>query len=383
MVEITAGVRQFSVGQQTSQRAAQGGFAQHPVDLGRSGVAGGLQGDVQARHVNGRHAYGFGLNSPGKFRQQPFDATGKACGHRNHRLERRTGTAQVFVVIGIDDRLIVHRRVDGGDRHVLQAKGLVQHAQQRHAAVGGAGGVGDQPLGAIQAILVDPVDHCGVDICLTGHGLGEQHPRRTGVEKTLGIGAGVVGTGTLQHQIDVERRPVDPFRGGTAQDFHAVAIDMQTIAVDLHLTGKTPVGGVEACQVFNAGHIGQVVDRDDLETRLRPPLEQRSQDATTNSAVAVECHFVGTRLRHGVLELLSANNAKPSVGAGLPAIDRKAVATPAITFHWQKRDLRFLRLLGSRSRASPLLHRARGDEHRAPGLSLPAALQPYPGHSPG
>ncbi|MNT33815.1 hypothetical protein D3C72_1697610 [compost metagenome] len=144
MVEITTGVRQLGVGQQTFERAAGGSLAQDPVDFGGVGVANGLHRNVEARHVHRRHTYGFGLNSSGKFRQQTFDAARQTSGHRDHRLERRTGAAQVLVVIGIDHRLIVHRRVNRGDRHVFQANGLVQQTQQRHAAVGGAGGVGHQ-----------------------------------------------------------------------------------------------------------------------------------------------------------------------------------------------------------------------------------------------
>ncbi|MNM95889.1 hypothetical protein D3C81_1083480 [compost metagenome] len=206
------------------------------------------------------------------------------------------------MVIGIDHRLIVHRRVNRGDRHILQANRLVQQTQQRHAAVGGAGRVGHQQLVAGQAILVHAVDDGGVDIRLAGHRLGKQHARGAGVEETLAVFASVISAGALQHQIDAQGRPIDAFGGGTAQDLHAVAINMQTIAVDLHITGKTPVSGVEACQVFDAGHVGQIVDRDNFKPGFLASLEQRTQDATTNPAVAVECNFVGTRLRHGVLD---------------------------------------------------------------------------------
>ncbi|MNZ82042.1 hypothetical protein D3C78_1007290 [compost metagenome] len=203
-------------------------------------------------------------------------------------------------MVGVDHRLVVHRRVDGGDLHVLDTECLVQHTQQRHAAVGGARCVGHQALVAGQAGLVDAVDHRGIDVGLAGHWLREQHPRRAGVEETLAIGAGVVGAGALQHQVDVQGGPVDAFGGGTAHHLHAVAIDMQTVAIDLHLTGETPVGGVEACQVFQAGLVGQVVQRDDLETGLCPPLEQRAQDTAADTAITVECNFVGTQVGHSL-----------------------------------------------------------------------------------
>ncbi|MNT98341.1 hypothetical protein D3C72_2409080 [compost metagenome] len=84
--------------------------------------------------------------------------------------------------------------MNGGDRDVLEAEGLVEQPQQRHAAVGGAGRVGHQAFRAGQAMLVDTVDHRGIDIRLTGHRLREQHPWRTRVKKALAVCPRVVGT---------------------------------------------------------------------------------------------------------------------------------------------------------------------------------------------
>ena len=300
VVEITTGVGQLGVGQQPLERPGQRRLAQYPVDLGCGGVASGLQGDVQARDVDRRHAYRFGLDSPGKFREQTLDAARKAGGHRNHRLERRTGTAQVFMVIGVDHWLVVHGRVNGGDLYIVDAKCLIQHPQQRYTAVGGARSIGDQPLSAGQAVLVDAVHHRGIDVSLAGHGLGEQHPWRTGLEKALAIGTGVVGAGTLQDQVHVQGRPVDAFGRGAAHHLHAIAIDVQAIAIDLDLAGKAPMGGVEAGEVFQAGLVGQVVECDDLEIGPAAPLEQRAQNTAADTAITVECNFIGTQVGHSL-----------------------------------------------------------------------------------
>ena len=106
---------------------------------------------------------------------------------------------------------------------------------------------------------------------------------------------------------------------------------MQTIAVDLHLTGETPVGGVEACQVFQAGQIGQIVQCNDLEARLRPSLDQCAQDTAADATVTVECNFVGTRMGHagltyrkrcmtiaGQARSHASQHSRAGVGAGLP-----------------------------------------------------------------
>ncbi|MNE31732.1 hypothetical protein D3C80_1253130 [compost metagenome] len=202
------------------------------------------------------------------------------------------------MVVGIDHGLVVHRRVDGGNGDVLQTHGLVEKFQQGHTAVGGAGGVGHQFLGAAQAVLVDSVDDGGIDVRLAAHGLGEQHPRRAGSEEALGVLAMGVLAGALQHQVHAQGGPVDAFRLGMAQHLHAIAIDMQAIAVHPHFAGKSAVGGVEAGQVFDAGLVGQVVQRDDLEARPVTALVERTQHAAADAAVAVEGDFEGA-IGHG------------------------------------------------------------------------------------
>ncbi len=192
------------------------------------------------------------------------------------------------MVVGVDHGLVVHRRVDGGNGDVLQTHHLVEKFQQRHAAVGGAGRIGHQALAAIEAILVDPVDDGGVDIRLAGHGLRQQHAWRTGSDETLRLAAGDVLPGALQQQVDIQRGPVDRFRLALAQHLHAIAVDVQAVAVDLHLTRETPMSGVETGQVLDAGLIGQVIEGDDFQARPIPALMQRAQHAATDAAVAVE-----------------------------------------------------------------------------------------------
>lgn len=48
------------------------------------------------------------------------------------------------------------------------------------------------------------------------------------------------------------------------------------------------MGGVEAGQVLDAGLVGQVVQRDDLEAQLLRALVQRAQDAAADTAIAIE-----------------------------------------------------------------------------------------------
>ena len=124
---------------------------------------------------------------------------------------------------------------------------------------------------------------------------------RACIDKALGIGTTGVLAGAFEQQVDIQRRPVDGFRAGLTQHLHAVAVDMQAIAVDLHLTGETPVGGVETRQVFNAGLVGQVIQRDDFQLCPGAPLMQRTQHAAADTAITVEGNSIGA-LGHGGLD---------------------------------------------------------------------------------
>ncbi|KAI1695457.1 hypothetical protein Ddc_21215 [Ditylenchus destructor] len=68
--------------------------------------------------------------------------------------------------------------------------------------------------------------------------------------------------------------------------------------------GKRPWVESKRVRYFDARHVGKIIDRNNFKPGIRPSLEQSTQDATTNAAVAVECNFVATRLRHGVLDYL-------------------------------------------------------------------------------
>ena len=65
-----------------------------------------------------------------------------------------------------------------------------------------------------------------------------RHAGCSGGQKALAIGPGVVDTGAFQHQIDVQRVPVDAFGRRAAEHFDDVIVDMQKIAFDPHFAGK-------------------------------------------------------------------------------------------------------------------------------------------------
>ncbi len=212
------------------------------------------------------------------------------------------------MVVGVDHRLVVHRRVNGRDGGELDAHRVIEQLEQRHAAVGGAGGVGHQPLGAAQLPLIDAHHHGGVDIRRTGHRLGKQYPRHTRRKETLAIGTAGVGAGTLQHQIDVECPPVDGFRRRCTQHLHTVAVQVQAVALHAHVAGKAAVSGVEAGEVFQAGHVGQVVEGNELKIEGGAALIECTQHATADAAVAVESDAIGMGVGHGFSSVLQVES---------------------------------------------------------------------------
>src|SRR5690606_29186418 len=101
-------------------------------------------------------------------------------------------------------------------------------------------------------------------------------------------------------------------------------VQVQAVAVDPHFTWKTPMGGVEAGQVFDAGLIGQVVERDDVQIALAT-LIQGAQHATADAAVTVEGNFVGTILGH-----LGLPGYTPLEGRRLEAGRKSSSVPPAV-----------------------------------------------------
>jgi len=58
------------------------------------------------------------------------------------------------------------------------------------------------------------------------------------------------------------------------------------------------MGRVEPGQILQAGLVGQVVQRDDLDARIGASLDQGAQDAAADAAVTIECNLVGARWVH-------------------------------------------------------------------------------------
>ncbi|MGK8470117.1 hypothetical protein ACRS34_03985 [Stutzerimonas stutzeri] len=59
------------------------------------------------------------------------------------------------------------------------------------------------------------------------------------------------------------------------------------------------MSGIEAGEVFQAGHVGQVVEGNELEIEGSAALIEGTQHAATDAAVTVEGDAIGTGVGHG------------------------------------------------------------------------------------
>ena len=157
------------------------------------------------------------------------------------------------MVIGVQHGLVVHCRVDGGDRAAVYAHRLVQGPDHRHDGVGGAGRGGHDTVVALQGLVVYPVDHRGIHVGLSG--LGKKYA--PGALPQVLFRGGPIGerAAAFQHDIDTEFAPGQIADIGLAQQGDGIAIDPQLPVIALQGAGKAPMGGVVAGQVQHGAGI--------------------------------------------------------------------------------------------------------------------------------
>jgi len=177
-----------------------------------------------------------------ELRQEPLDALGETGSHGNHRLHRRARAAQVRVVVAVDERLVVHHRMQHGEEDVTDAERALQLGEHRHHRVGGAGGVRDDALLRREAVVIDAEDDREIDVLRAVAGEGEQHAPAARIEKALELGTARIAPRTFEEDVDPDRAPVDLFRRQRMADADLVAVDHQAVPARFDTPGKHPVG---------------------------------------------------------------------------------------------------------------------------------------------
>ena len=101
--------------------------------------------EIHCRYVDGRHPYRNRLELAGEVGEDSLQPLCQLGVNRDDGLAGSTGSTQVTVV-GIDDLLIMHGRMNCRNSTTIYLEFSMQCFDDRDHAVGGTGGVGDDPL---------------------------------------------------------------------------------------------------------------------------------------------------------------------------------------------------------------------------------------------
>ena len=282
MIEITAGQRLIADPQKASQPTFRGSqqSAIHRIHRCRLAT---VYGHFHRRDIVGRDAQGTGGKFPVQSRQNTADARGEAGIHRNHRQAGGAGFAQIRMVVGIQHRLIIHGRMDGGNGARFNAEGAVQHVDNRHNAVGGTGGGGGDMGFCVQLTVID-TKYYSRNIRLS-------RLRQQGIVGpllqmgTYGVAA-VIMAGAFQHQI--HPRPMHILQRFVMGHRNAITFHHQRAVRRRHLARKATVGTVVLGQVNNRCQIRGLVNGHNLHLTAIVGFIQGSQYAAPDATITID-----------------------------------------------------------------------------------------------
>ena len=132
-------------------------------------------------------------------------------------------------MIGVNYRLVIHRRVNGGDHTGLDTELIIEHFNHWHHTVGGAGGAGDYGFVAAENMLIDAIDNGGIDSGFSW--LGKQHALGATADMLLGGLTIGEGAAAFQYYIDLEFCPGQLLNVRLVNNSDAVAINGHPVLV--------------------------------------------------------------------------------------------------------------------------------------------------------
>ena len=155
-----------------------------------------------------------------------------------------------------------------------------------HHAVGGTGGVGDDPLPSRQHLMVHPVDYGRIHIRIRR--MGEEHLARPRPKMQFGIGPGAEYPGAVQHHIHPQRPPGQARRIPLGEQGDEILPHQHAVARELHRIAEAAVAGVEAGEVHHGFGGRQLVDGDYLKLVIAAALVEGPQHVATDAPVSVD-----------------------------------------------------------------------------------------------
>ena len=205
---------------------------------------------------------------------------------------RRTGAPEV-AVRRVLEPLVGRVRVDRGHQAAIDPDRLVQHLGDRREAVRRARRVRDDVVvvGVVDLVEVDAERDGGVRL---GGGRGDDHLLGAGLEVLGGVVALREEPGRLDHDLGPEVAPRQRGRVLLGEHLHLAAVDGQRAVAHLDGARERPVHRVVLEQVRERPRVRDVVDRDDLDVRVR--LLRCAEHVAADPAEAVDPDSYGHQL---------------------------------------------------------------------------------------
>ena len=167
----------------------------------------------------------------------------------------------------VEQLLIVRVRVNRRHPAAAQAERLVQHLRDRREAVGGARRVrNDRVLRRVVRVVVDAEHQGEVGVLRRRR---DDHLLRAAGEVLCGIVALREEAGRFDHDVDAQFAPGEGGRIALREDLEVRVADPQAVSFHLHVGFEVAEDGVVLEEVRQRFRVGDVVDRDELDVRVR------------------------------------------------------------------------------------------------------------------
>ena len=179
----------------------------------------------------------------------------------------------------IDQLLVAGVCVDGLHQALLDTERIVEHLDQRHEAVGGAAGVGDDLLGLeVEVLVVDAVDERGVGPVARS---GDDDQRGTGGKVVRGGVAAGEEARALDDHINAKIAPWKVLRVAFAEHAQLVTINADAGLGGLDRVGQRAQNGVVLQQVRHLVERPEVVDCHEID--VGPALLGSPEEVAPNA----------------------------------------------------------------------------------------------------
>ena len=287
--------------------ALQVGFAgllQGGLDLDQRGVPGRLEGEVDDGDGRNRDPEGHAGELALHFREHQRRGLGGARRRRDDVDRGGTPALPVLLRWTVDSLLGRRVGVHRGHEALLEAEALLEHdVDERHEAVGGAGGVGDNVVfGGVVLAVVHAHDDGDVLVLRRGGDddlLGAGHDVAVGGLRVVLGGVGEQA-GRLDHELHAQLGPGKLGRRLGADHEDVPAVDDEHIVLGLvggrllraDRAVETTLGGVVFEQVGQVVGRHDIADGDHIEGRAEQALlHEGAKDETADAAETVDCDF--------------------------------------------------------------------------------------------